>query len=98
MDEEEVVELPEEKVVVSPKPARKSKAKGKGKGKGNAKCKRKDCSYLCTPDNKETTAVAPGIGQKTAFKKLVKLKGELMVETGHLCSCILKYLPVDGIN
>lgn len=96
MDEEEVVELPEEKVVVSPKPAGKSKAKGKGKGK--AKCKKKDCSYLCTPDNKETSAVAPGIGQKTAFKKLGKLKGELMVESNHLCSCFLKYLPVDGIN
>lgn len=38
-----------------------------------------DGSDLFTPDDNEAPVVVPGVGQKTAFKKLSKLKGESLV-------------------
>lgn len=69
-----MIELPEDsvpKTETSSRTRKKNTSKAKGKSKIPEVL---DCSDKCEPDNE--TSVSPGLGQKTAFKKLTKLKSE----------------------
>lgn len=78
---EDVVELPEDIIpkTVATKRTRSNKGRSAKKSKSNKIPDDVfDCSDVCIPDNE--VSVNPGLGQKTAVKKLTKLKRKSMSE------------------